>query len=156
MKRIEITGLTYGRLLILAEHGKWAEVRCHCGIEKKILRSNILAGYSTSCGCYQKQQTSEANIKHGQRLNDKQQTGAYRSWKAMKNRCNNPFRESADRYLHRGITYDPYWEEFENFYRDMGDRPVGKELDRINNNDSYYKENCRWTTHQQNCKNRGY
>jgi hypothetical protein len=81
---------------------------------------------------------------------------SYNSWYFMKRRCNCPNQNGYARYGGRGITYDPKWETYEGFYADMGDRPgVGYDLDRIDNNGNYCKENCRWITHAENCKNRG-
>lgn len=68
----------------------------------------------------------------------------YRSWEAMKQRCNNPTNASYDRYGARGISYTPSWESYANFLEDMGERPEGTTLDRIEGSKGYYKENCRW------------
>lgn len=152
-KRIIMVGETYSRLLVFEEKGKKAKAICSCGVVKTYLRANLLAGYTKSCGCFRNEQVQAANQTHGQRTI---MSGAYRSWRAMKARCDNPMKDSSERYSERGIVYDPDWSEFENFYRDMGDRPEGLELDRIDNNGNYTKENCRWTTHQENCQNRGY
>jgi hypothetical protein len=75
----------------------------------------------------------------------------YRSWQSMKTRCNNlNFR----RYGGRGITYCDRWNSFENFLADMGPRPPGHSLDRINNNGNYEPSNCRWATLSQQAQNR--
>lgn len=52
------------------------------------------------------------------------------------------------------ITYSPAWESFENFYKDMGECPAELTLDRKDTRLGYYKENCRWATHQEQCQNR--
>ena len=78
----------------------------------------------------------------------------YRVWQTMRDRC---YREGNKDYKHyggRGIYVCDRWQKFENFFEDMGDRPEGTELDRIDNNGPYCKENCRWITHQKNCNNR--
>jgi radical SAM superfamily enzyme YgiQ (UPF0313 family) len=52
------------------------------------------------------------------------------------------------------IDYDKKWEDFESFLKDMGERPKGHTLDRIDNTKGYYKENCRWATQTQQCRNK--
>lgn len=75
----------------------------------------------------------------------------HKTWCDMKYRCDN--KKDKD-YGGRGITYDPRWEKFENFLQDMGERPEGKTLDRINVNGNYCKENCRWATMKQQQRNK--
>jgi len=80
---------------------------------------------------------------------------SYNSWYGLKRRCDCPNQTGYERYGGRGITYDPKWSTFEGFYEDMGDRPgPNYDLDRIDNDGNYCKENCRWITHLENCKNR--
>lgn len=75
------------------------------------------------------------------------------SWSGMKQRCKNPKDPSSKRYGGRGISFDPRWEVFENFLSDMGERPKGTTLDRIDNDKDYSKENCRWATSTQQMNN---
>ena len=77
----------------------------------------------------------------------------YHSWNGMKNRCNNPNLKEYKNYGGRGIGYSDEWEYFENFYRDMGKRPEGTTLDRIDVDKDYSKENCRWATREQQQRN---
>ena len=80
--------------------------------------------------------------------------GAYKSWRAMKTRCNNPNHNRYKFYGGRGISYDPKWENFLGFVEDMGERPEGLTLDRVDVDGSYSAENCRWATYSQQNSNR--
>jgi hypothetical protein len=77
----------------------------------------------------------------------------YCTWQSMKTRCSNPKHKHYYRYGGRGINYDPSWEYFENFYADMGKRPDGYTLDRIDNNKGYSKDNCKWASRKEQSKN---
>lgn len=86
-------------------------------------------------------------------VSDLYQGREYKSWNSMKNRCNNSKLKEYKNYGARGISYDPKWEKFENFYNDMGKRPEGATLDRIDVNKNYCKENCRWATKTEQQRN---
>lgn len=77
----------------------------------------------------------------------------YVSWAQMKQRCDNPNHHAADAYQGRGITYDPDWDCYDYFLRDMGPRPENTSLDRIDNDKGYYKGNCRWATKKEQANN---
>jgi DNA-directed RNA polymerase specialized sigma24 family protein len=64
----------------------------------------------------------------------------------MHYRCNGRFVRTAHRYVDRGITVCPEWSEFKAFVDDMGVKPSGLTLDRIDNDKGYSKTNCRWVT----------
>ena len=81
-------------------------------------------------------------------------TRTYAAWHSMKHRCDNPNNPAAKSYSELDITYEPKWVSFVAFYADMGECPKGFQLDRINNNRNYSKENCRWTTAKENVRNR--
>ena len=81
-------------------------------------------------------------------------TGAYKSWEGMRTRCNNPNAEKFHHYGGRGITVCERWNSYANFLADMGPRPEGRSLDRVNNDGNYEPENCRWATAQEQRANR--
>ncbi len=94
-----------------------------------------------------------ASFKHG---GNRDKTPEYSSWCAMKNRCNNKNATHYERYGGRGITYNPTWNDFNVFLNDMGLKPDSSmELERINNDKHYCKENCRWATRKEQTRNRG-
>lgn len=79
----------------------------------------------------------------------------YSVWAQMKFRCDSPNATYYERYGGRGITYDPKWKEFLSFLEDVGSRPLGYSLDRIDYNGNYTKENCRWATQSVQVHNKG-
>ena len=91
-----------------------------------------------------------AAYKHGMKG-----TPTYRSWNSMKSRVH--YRED-DTY--RDVDMDPRWEDFQTFWADMGTRPDGMTIDRIDNARGYWPDNCRWATKEQQRQNqdrsRGY
>jgi hypothetical protein len=72
----------------------------------------------------------------------------------MKQRCYNENNVSFARYGGVGIAVCARWEQFENFLADMGERPAGKTLDRINGSGDYEPSNCRWATPKEQAANR--
>lgn len=88
-------------------------------------------------------------IKHGM-----SKTREYKTWQSMIQRCENPNDPSYKNYGGRGITVCERWHTFENFYADMGIRPKGKIIDRINNEENYELSNCEWSTSAKQAQNR--
>ena len=80
-------------------------------------------------------------------------SSTYISWGCMIQRCTNKKHRNYSSYGGRGITVCADWMDFENFYRDMGDRPNGMSLERKDNNGNYCKENCCWTTQKEQSNN---
>lgn len=81
-------------------------------------------------------------------------TKIYRKWASMKTRCTNPQEPCFQYYGGRGITLCETWMSFDTFYADMGDCPEGMELDRIDNQLGYSKDNCRWVPRNVNANNK--
>lgn len=81
-------------------------------------------------------------------------TPEYETWQSIKQRCQNPNNFQYHRYGGRGITLSSDWQKFDNFYRDMGARPNGHQIDRTDNDKGYCKENCKWVLPKENAQNR--
>jgi hypothetical protein len=95
-----------------------------------------------SCGCLR---PKPSRLKHGNCMkHSDSETATYTSWRAMRERCKNPNDKMWPEYGGRGIEVCKRWDSFENFLSDMGSRPTGTTLDRINQDKGYSKENCRW------------
>ena len=117
---------------------------CDCGGETITNITNLRRGTTKSCGCL----SEEKKIKHKKCF-----SGEYQTWSHMKQRCFNKNNQEYNNYGGRGITVCDKWLDFRNFYADMGERPAGKTLDRVNNNGNYCKENCRWATQKEQSNN---
>ena len=112
--------------------------KCDCGNSLYVYDRTVKKGNIVSCGCV-KPLRKKHKSKHGMHLSK-----TYKAWQNMKTRCDNPETPYYINYGGRGISYDPYWSDFENFYNDMGEVPDGLTLDRVDVNGSYCKDNCRW------------
>ena len=161
MVRLEI-GKKFNKLLILKEvepnvyknsRIRNVLVKCDCGVEKVIRYNSVYKGHSKSCGC------ESNNIKHLHHTN-KRPSRTHKSWSSMKWRCLNPNATRYDNWGGRGITICDRWlqpkgQGFINFLEDMGERPEGMTLDRIDNDGNYEPDNCRWATASEQNSNKG-
>lgn len=153
-KFIDLIGQKFGRLTALkrVDNNEWGNAcwlcLCSCKDKNKIivLGGNLRSNQTQSCGCL--------HISHGhKKRGNKSKT--YTSWQSMRRRCYDPTHKYYHNYGYRGITVCNRWRDsFKNFLEDMGERPKGKSLDRINNNKGYYEFNCRWVTPKINNRNK--
>ena len=147
-----LVGKKFGKLLVLniSNNDKWSNpmwlCKCDCGKTKIVRGSSLRNGLTQTCGC--SRSGNLYALKHGM-----SNTSTYNIWSSMKDRCLNPHDVAYKYYGGRGIKVCTRWLKFENFLSDMGERPQGLTLDRIDNDKNYELSNCRWTTYHQQILN---
>jgi len=150
---VDLTGERFGRLTVKAaacrRNGQtyWTCV-CDCGELTTVKGANLRRGASKSCGCRRKE-TGGLTRTHGE-----SKSSEYASFATCKARCTNPNNEDYARYGGRGVEFR--FASFDQFYKELGRRPAGKSVDRIDSNKHYEPGNVRWATAREQSRNRDY
>lgn len=140
----DLAGRRFGMLEAIRFDGDshWL-CRCDCGNTVSVITSNLTHGNSKSCGCRLHPK------KHGMAHSKINQV-----WRAMRARCRNPNDAAYANYGGRGIKVCDRWEDFSKFLEDMGPRPDGYQIDRIDNDGDYEPSNCHWVRQVDNLNNK--
>ena len=154
-----MSGRVYGRLRILElverdfeSNNHVYRMSCDCGaVVQKRIRAVAYGKTVRSCGCLARETLIKRNTTHGlSRL----MADEYKIWKDMWARCTNTKRGDWKWYGERGIRVCDRWADFAMFAEDMGKRPEGMTIDRVNVDGDYEPTNCRWATIEQQANNR--
>lgn len=159
-------GQQFGRLRAVSSHSNeegaiaWC-CECECGATVEVRGADLYSGRTRSCSCLQRDTVRKLNkiskTTHGRGRHGAKVKGdrTYRSWSSMLSRCSNPNDPSYADYGGRGISVTKPWRDsFEAFLNDMGERPQGRSIDRIDNRFGYFAANCRWADKFQQARNR--
>lgn len=125
--------------------------QCECGTRKIVIEKSLVSANVMSCGCLHREGRPKI---HGFRSTKKPANKTYEIWKAMRQRCDNANNKDYPSYGGRGIRYDSRWVDFLVFLEEMGEKPDGLMLERMDNNGPYCKWNCKWATPSEQARNK--
>lgn len=126
----------------------------NCKQEFHAPRWQVRGCCTRKCAATYTWKTNRAKEMHGHSLTGGAPSLTYMSWQRMLARCEYTKNPSYHRYGARGITVCERWHSFVNFLADMGERPAGMQLDRIDNDGNYEPGNCRWVSPKENSRHR--
>lgn len=144
MRPLNLAGKRFGSLIAIrkvepaGKQTRWL-CKCDCGVESVVRLGNLRNGHTVSCGCRRTIVTTQKKTRHGM-----YGTPTYKSWSAMITRCLNPENHKHPDYGGRGIKVHEDWKSFDSFLADMGVRPSGTMLGRLDNDGDYEPGNCEW------------
>lgn len=161
---VDLRGRTFGSLTVVEEAPRHANgrtrwvCRCTCGGTKVVLAYKLHSGRvgnCTDCGRSRLRGTRGTSKSDSARRGvGTKYTPEYASWLAMRERCNTPGRPNYRYYGGRGIRVCSEWDNFAQFLADLGPRPPGTTLDRIDHDGHYEPGNCRWADLRTQNRNR--
>lgn len=149
-EKIDITGQRFGRLVVVKEAGRSKQgrvlwrCRCDCGGSTIVRGADLKNGSVKSCGCARVEACRAHGTRHGG-----SGTRLYDIWKGMRARCNNPNHKAYPQYGGRGIKICREWDAFASFREWALANGYREDLtiDRINNDEGYEPNNCRWASY---------
>lgn len=158
-RRLHLAGRKFGRLTVLSfshihhtsrgQQTVW-NLKCDCGRETTAYTGSLRSSGLISCGCAISDALRKRNTTHGMSRRPE-----YIVWKTMISRCENPRNDDFHNYGGRGISVCKEWRnDFARFLLDMGERPPGLTIERIDSNKGYQPDNCKWVPRSEQSRNR--